>query len=119
MHLRRRFSCFSRVAKSSFLHLAMLLAIGWTGPSAEAALAQEQQRPVDVAQPREDRAALAVGEPVEREIAGGQVHVYRVRLDPRQFLEALVEQQGVALLVALYAPDGTKLLTMRSPSAAK
>jgi CHAT domain-containing protein/tetratricopeptide (TPR) repeat protein len=54
--------------------------------------------------------------PVERELKGGESHSYRVNLTSGQFLYALVEQKGVDVEVALFAPDGHQLAVADSPN---
>src|SRR5262245_11602924 len=39
--------------------------------------------------------ALAQGQPIKRELAGGQQHIYQIRLSADQFLKAVVEQDGI------------------------
>jgi CHAT domain-containing protein/tetratricopeptide (TPR) repeat protein len=63
-----------------------------------------------------DTTPLAVGTPVERELKGGETHVYVVQLAARDLLDAVIEQKGVDVVVTLVAPDGTKLLEVDSPN---
>ena len=46
------------------------------------------------------------GQPVEREIAGGQSHTYQISLTAGQFMRVVVEQKGIDLTLALAAPQG-------------
>lgn len=52
---------------------------------------------------------LKPGAPLERELAGGASHSYKVSLTHRQYLKVLVAQKGIELLVRLFGPDGEKL----------
>src|ERR1044072_1350194 len=45
----------------------------------------------------------------ERELKGGETHAYRVALTSGQFFYALVEQKGIDVSVALFAPDGQEI----------
>ena len=54
-------------------------------------------------------ATLAPGQPVEREIAGGESHAYQISLAAGQFLRVVVEQKGVNVALVLTAPDGKKV----------
>lgn len=59
---------------------------------------------------------LEQGKAVERELAGGKAHTYRIRLEAGQFLRAVVEQRGIDVVVKLFAPDGKQLLEVDSPN---
>ena len=49
---------------------------------------------------------LESGRPVEREISGGQKHVYQVALTEGQYANVVVEQRGVDVVARLFAADG-------------
>jgi len=49
---------------------------------------------------------LEPGQPLEREIAGGQTHNYQIRLGAGQFLRVVVEPKGIDLSVALTGLGG-------------
>jgi len=53
--------------------------------------------------------------PVEREITGGMLHNYRLRLNPGQFVRAVFDQRGVDVVLTLKGPDGRELLKIDSP----
>ncbi|HVG18131.1 MAG TPA: CHAT domain-containing tetratricopeptide repeat protein, partial [Blastocatellia bacterium] len=61
---------------------------------------------------------LEAGKPIERKIAGGETHSYKVRLGAGQFLRVIVDQRGVDLVAALFAPDGKPVVEMDSPNGA-
>ena len=44
---------------------------------------------------------LVPGQPVEREIAGGESNTYQITLESGQFMRVLVEQKGIDLTLAL------------------
>jgi tetratricopeptide (TPR) repeat protein len=48
--------------------------------------------------------------PVERELAGGQMHVYQVTAGADKFIRVVAEQRGIDVAVTVFGPDGTKLL---------
>src|SRR5262245_56054543 len=50
--------------------------------------------------------SLSLNAPLERELAGGQTHVYRIALDAGQFALVQVEQRGAELLLMANRPDG-------------
>jgi CHAT domain-containing protein len=66
-------------------------------------------------QPQETR-QLELGKPIERELAGGQSHSYQVTLSAGQYINVVVEQRGIDVVVALFAPDGKKLFEVNSPN---
>jgi CHAT domain-containing protein/Tfp pilus assembly protein PilF len=53
---------------------------------------------------------------IERELAKGDRHTYRVMLSANQFLRVMVSQQGIDVVVQLFAPDSKKVMTMDSPN---
>jgi len=56
----------------------------------------------------QDNLELTVGKPVEKELAGNQAHSYKIVLAANQYLHVIVEQRGIDVVVALFAPDGKK-----------
>ncbi|HVG20122.1 MAG TPA: CHAT domain-containing protein [Blastocatellia bacterium] len=58
---------------------------------------------------------LEPGAPVEKELAGGQSHTFRVSVESGQFLRVIVEQQGIDVAVELRAPDDQALAAMDGP----
>jgi hypothetical protein len=59
---------------------------------------------------------LVVGTPQERELKGGERHVYRLVLAADQYLRLVVEQHGIDVVVRLFGPDGRQLVEMDSPT---
>jgi len=62
---------------------------------------------------------LEQGKPIERELAGGEVHAYSIQLTAGQFLSVVVDQRGIDVVVSLFGPDGKQLIEVDSPSGAK
>jgi CHAT domain-containing protein len=62
-----------------------------------------------------DIGALEPKIPVERELAGGQTHSYRVSLMAGKYLRVMVEQKGVDVAMTLFSPDGAKLAEIILP----
>jgi CHAT domain-containing protein/Flp pilus assembly protein TadD len=62
---------------------------------------------------------LEVGKPIERELKGGEEHAYEVTLVAGQYLDAVVEQKGVDVVVVVIAPDGKSLMEVDSPNGAQ
>jgi tetratricopeptide (TPR) repeat protein len=63
----------------------------------------------DVQQPLDVR-PLQAGVPVERELSGGQTHLYQCTLAAGQSLKVVIEQRGVDILPALIGPDSKQLI---------
>lgn len=64
------------------------------------------------AQDVKDALALDPGTPIERELAGGESHLYRIMLNAGEYLHVRVEQRGIDVVVALRGPEGTQLTEM-------
>jgi CHAT domain-containing protein/Tfp pilus assembly protein PilF len=63
-----------------------------------------------------DVPVLELGKPIERELAGGEVHAYRITLASLQYLRVVVDQRGIDVVVKLFGPDGQQLAEMDSPN---
>ena len=59
---------------------------------------------------------LEAGKPVEGELAGGQTHSYLITIAAGQFCHAVVDQQGIDLVVAFYGLDGRKSVEIDNPN---
>ena len=62
------------------------------------------------AQTTPEATKLVPGQPVERELAGGQSHNYRIELKAGQFIHVKVEQKAIGLTLVLADPDGKQML---------
>ncbi len=78
--------------------------------------AQTGAVPQAAAQRDAEARSLKLGEPVERELAGGQQHAYQITLSAGQYMNVVVEQRGIDVVVTLFAPDGKQLLEVDSPN---
>src|SRR5438552_2861108 len=63
-----------------------------------------------------DMRQLEQGKPIERELAGGEVHAYSIQLKSGQFLSVIVDQRGIDVAVALLGPDGKQIEAIDSPN---
>jgi CHAT domain-containing protein/tetratricopeptide (TPR) repeat protein len=52
---------------------------------------------------------LVPGQPLERQIAGGESHSYQVTLKAGQFIRVLAVQKGINIVMALEDQDGTQI----------
>lgn len=64
------------------------------------------------------KASLRLGESVERTISRGQTHTFSVSLDKDQFLQAVVEQRSIDVVIRVFSPDGKSLGEFDSPNGA-
>ena len=62
--------------------------------------------------------SLRPGQPIERTIAQGETHAFGVRLEQNQFLQVVVDQRGIDVVVRVFAPDGKRLGEFDSPNGA-
>ncbi|HVF90066.1 MAG TPA: serine hydrolase domain-containing protein [Blastocatellia bacterium] len=65
---------------------------------------------------RAEEVELIIGKPVERELAGGGKHSYRVHLTSGQWLNAILYQRGIDVLVRVTSPQGKQLAEIDSPN---
>lgn len=52
---------------------------------------------------------LELTKTIERSISGGQSHSFTIEGKTNQFLQLVVDQQGIDVVISLYEPDGTKV----------
>jgi len=62
------------------------------------------------AQVKDEVRPLVPGQPVEREIAGGESHTDQIALTAGQFVRVVVEQRGIDVKLALAGPDGKPVI---------
>jgi CHAT domain-containing protein/Tfp pilus assembly protein PilF len=86
----------------TFLSLSFFLALG------PASLFAQPQQP--------DPANTPLLSPVERALKGGETNSYRVTLKTGQFLNAVVEQKGIDVVVSVSGPDGKQITESDSPN---
>jgi hypothetical protein len=59
---------------------------------------------------------LQVGTPIERTLGAGQAHSYNITLDPNQYLQLVVDQHGIDVIVRVFSPTGRKIGEFDSPN---
>src|SRR6266498_4095374 len=60
--------------------------------------------------------ALQVGTPIERTLGAGQSHSYTVALDQNQYLQLVVDQHGIDVIVRVFSPSGRRVGEFDSPN---
>ncbi|HKP14299.1 MAG TPA: tetratricopeptide repeat protein [Blastocatellia bacterium] len=108
MHQSSR--CVQRLFRLAALSAIALLS-SHTLISARASLTAPAQNPPEVRQ-------LEAGKPIERELQGGQSHVYQIQLAAGQYLGVLVEQRGIDVAITVSGPDGKPLAEVDGPNGA-
>ncbi|MCS6817956.1 MAG: tetratricopeptide repeat protein, partial [Blastocatellia bacterium] len=98
---------------------ALSLAIGASPAFVEAAPRSDRsslwhQAPQESAKAAPSVEELVPGAPVERELSGGEAHVYRLTLAAGQYARVTVVQQGIDVVVRLFGPDGQQIVEMDS-----
>src|SRR6266498_5654816 len=78
------------------------------GPGASPAQAQASER--GAPQNAQESISLELGKPVERELSGGQSHSYKITMTSGLYLHVVVAQRGIDVSVALFTPDGKKII---------
>jgi tetratricopeptide (TPR) repeat protein len=63
-----------------------------------------------------DVPALALGQPLKRNLAGGETNIFRLTLNAGQYMHVVVEQQGIDVVVALIGPGTQRLLEIDNPN---
>lgn len=59
---------------------------------------------------------LTLGQPIERELKSGEFHTYTLAPQAGQFLNVVVEQKGIDVVVTLFDPKNQKLTEVDSPN---
>ncbi|MGH9842753.1 MAG: tetratricopeptide repeat protein, partial [Blastocatellia bacterium] len=62
---------------------------------------------------------LELGKTIEREMTGGQTHMYQIKLTAGQFLRIEVEQRGIDVIVALFGPDDKQIIAVNETDGAQ
>jgi CHAT domain-containing protein/Flp pilus assembly protein TadD len=66
------------------------------------------------AQENQPHTQLEPGRPIERELAGGQYHSYRMALIAGQYVKLVVDKRGIDVTVKLFGPDGKQITEFES-----
>jgi CHAT domain-containing protein/tetratricopeptide (TPR) repeat protein len=85
-----------------------------TSPRPVAVSAQAPASERGAAPSAQESDSLEPGKPVERELSGGQSHFYKITMISGQYLHVVVDQRGIDVAVALYTPDGKKIIEVDS-----
>jgi len=64
----------------------------------------------------EIRRLEAAGKPIDRELRGGEAHSYEIALTAGQYLNVVVDQRGIDVVVAVIGPDGKQIMEVDTPN---
>ena len=67
---------------------------------------------------QDEQTTLQVGNAVTRQISGGQTHSYKIAANAGDYLNVVVDQRAVDVVVSLFGPNGKKLLQVDNPNGA-
>ena len=59
---------------------------------------------------------LQPGRPIERTLSVGQLHTYTVNLEREQFVQLVVDQRGIDVVIRTFSPSGQRLGEFDSPN---
>lgn len=74
----------------------------------------EKNQPDNQSKTQDSR--LSPGVTVLKDLKGGETHTYWLKLKANDFLNAVVEQKGIDVVVTLFSPDGIQLTQVDSPN---
>src|SRR5256885_7588736 len=60
--------------------------------------------------------ALQLNTPIERTLGRGQIHTFTVDLEENTYVQVMVEQRGIDVLVKAFSPNGKSLGDFDSPN---
>src|SRR5215471_4396786 len=85
-------------------------------PSPPGLIRQSAQGAAGNEKDEKDIRMLEPGQSIKRELAVGQKHTYQIRLSVDQFLNVVIEQQGIDVLAQVIGPDGKEITEFDSVS---
>ncbi len=59
--------------------------------------------------PAQEVRVLELGKPIERQLAGGEVHVYQIKTKKGHYLHVIFDQRGIDVVVTAFGPDGKQI----------
>src|SRR5262245_34293435 len=77
--------------------LALLTSFATAYPRANNPLSQESNT---------ETRMLEKSKPIERELAGGEIHSYSFALNPNQYARVYVDQRGIGVVVKVFGQNG-------------
>src|SRR6185436_18711024 len=66
--------------------------------------------------PSQETTEITPGQPIERELKGGQKHTFRIHINAGQFFYTLVDQKGIDVVVTLFDHRNQPVFKVDSPN---
>ncbi len=104
--------------RGASLLIGLLLCI-WLWMTAETAFSFPLPTAKAAPQGKPEASTLEIGKPIERELAGGEAHTYRITLDSGQMMRAIIDQRGTDVVVAIYNPEEKKMMEVDRPNGVR
>ena len=95
------------------LMIDLLIRAGVPAAASPRPVAPPAQSPASergVAPSAQESDSLEPGKPVERELSSGGSHSYKITMISGQYLHMEARQKGIDVAMALYTPDGKKIV---------
>jgi tetratricopeptide (TPR) repeat protein len=102
--------------RSLAVHLFLILSLSLSPALIQASSTAPYQGVKEMAQGDGQARPLEAGRPIERELSGGRSHSYEITMAAGQYLQLVVDQRGIDVVVAFFAPDGEKRSEVDSPN---
>ncbi len=101
---------------------SLLLSVLLAGAGARAASPINSEASLSYSRPSQEDKGIRLLEPgkkIERQLSGGKGHVYQISLAAGQYLQVIVDQRGIDVVVTLLGPDGKKMAEVDSPNGSQ
>lgn len=92
-----------RLHQPESVGLALLVLLSFFAFEVRAVAVPDSKEPL---RSEKDVAKLELSQPVDRELAGGQRHEYKLDVPDGQFASVIIEQRGIDVEVGVFEPDG-------------
>jgi tetratricopeptide (TPR) repeat protein len=89
--------------------ILIVILLAWIGPPADSLTTQAGDSARGAANSAEDDLSVGLGKPIERELSGGQSHLYKITMTSGQYLRITVGQRGIDVSVTLFTPDDKRV----------
>ncbi len=98
------------ISRSTILNsLLLILCFSYSAAPATQKKKPDKTKAVESSTLEKDR-------PVAKELKGGESHSYEIKLSSDRYLQLVVEQRGIDVVVTVFAPDGKAVLEIDSPN---
>src|SRR5258708_2076787 len=99
--------------------LSLCLVRAMSGPAFANPLTQAKQPLTDTPAEIAQADILKSGDTLDRELAGGQSHSYRIEVAANQFLHIVVQQQGIDVVLSISDQHGVELSKVDRPNGSR